>query len=193
MSVGWKWFLFVDFELLLDVVAGKVSSDMRMIAASLSLDQDAVEQILQDRLHFFIHERNFQVLYHWRNKHRGVIDILYRALIDNDRADIVQFLKNFSRNHYKCPGVIDPDLEMTSTDIRLVSREILHEYTRLARFLRLPQQKIERIKMKYRYNINDCIMPTLDLLRNVTRQDLCNSLVYISRMDITEKLLESWT
>lgn len=175
------------------MVAGKVSSDMRMIAASLSLDQDAVEQILQDRLHFFIHERNFQVLYHWRNKHRGVIDILYRALIDNDRADIVQFLKNFSRNHYKCPGVIDPDIEMTSIDIRLVSREILHEYTRLARFLRLPQQKIERIKMKFRYNINDCIMPTLDLLRNVTRQDLCNSLVYISRMDITEKLLESWT
>lgn len=193
MKLGCLYFFPVDFELLLDVVAGKVSSDMRMIAASLSLDQDAVEQILQDRLHFFIHERNFQVLYHWRNKHRGTIDILYRALKDNDREDIVQFLKNFSRNHYKCPGVIDPDLEMTSTDIRLVSREILHEYTRLARFLRLPQQKIERIKMKFRYNINDCIMPTLDLLRNVTRQDLCNSLVYISRMDITEKLLESWT
>lgn len=164
-----------------------------MIAASLSLDQEAIEQILQDRMHFFIHERNFQVLYHWRNKHRGGIDILYRALNDNDRADIVQFLKKFSRNHYKCPGVIEPDIAIKSNDILLVSREILHEYSRLARFLRLPQQKIERIKMKFRYNINECIMPTLDLLRNVTRQDLCNSLVYISRMDITEKLLESWT
>lgn len=102
-----------DFELLLDVVASRVSSDIALIAASLFLDQDTVDQILQDKQYYSMQEKIFQILYHWRNKHMGKRDSMYEALIDHGRVDVVNFLEKFASNHYKCPGVINPNLEIT--------------------------------------------------------------------------------
>ena len=173
------------------MVASKVSSEIYMIAASLQLDHCEVDQITRDNQHS-MQEKNFQILYHWRNKIRGNKAMLLKALSDADRQDVVEAIETFNRNHYKCPGVIGADQQISMSDIRLVSSEIAHEYSRFARFLRLPQKKIERVKMDHWGNINECILRTLERLQNVTRQDLCDSLVYTSRMDITDKLIDSW-
>lgn len=108
-----RYLFSTDFELLLDVVASRVSSDIALIAASLFLDQDTVDQILQDKQYYSMQEKIFQILYHWRNKHMDKRDSLYEALIDHGRVDVVNFLEKFASNHYKCPGVINPNLEIT--------------------------------------------------------------------------------
>lgn len=60
-----------DFELLLDVVARRLSSDIPMIAPSLFLDQDTVDQILRDNQYYSMQEKIFQILYHWRKNTWG--------------------------------------------------------------------------------------------------------------------------
>ena len=141
--VHWKikyiYYLVSDFELMLDMVASKVSSEIHMIAASLQLDHYEVDQITRDNQHS-MQEKNFQILYYWRNKIRGNKALLLRALSDVDRQDVVEAIETFNRNHYKCPGVTKPDQQISMNDIRLISREIAHEYLRLARFLRLSQK-----------------------------------------------------
>ena len=174
------------------MVASKISRDSEMIASSLHVDREDIDQIIKDNP-YFAQEASFQFLYHWINKRKENMNTLRKALCEHDRQDVVDAIETFDRSSYTCDGVTDPEMQISSEDIRLVSRDIGRKYVRLARFLRLPQRKIERIKIEHQDNINKCIVRTLESIRDITRQELCDGLIYLSRKDIIEDLIDSWS
>lgn len=173
------------------MVAAKIPRDIQIIASCLHVEQEEVDQIIKNNPKF-IQEANFQILYHWRNKRKENIKTLRAALSENGRQDVVDAIQEFDRTRYRYHGLIDPEMQISSDDIILVSRDIGRKYKRLARFLRLPERIIERIEIDHQDNINECIVKTLSSIRSVTRQDLCDGLLYLSRMDIIEELIDSW-
>ena len=186
-------------ELLLDYVASQLGQEFQQLATELGIEENQVEK-LEIEYSCSTHEQIFHILYKWKTSNAEIdfIQALMEALKSIERNDLREKVPAFKKDNYRYDLTeVDCNAVLNVKDLTKVTNELAGNSYRLGRFLGIPQRTISQIEKDNARNIKKQTHKMLSWLgkyrnQQVTRQDLCDGLLYIGRSNIVESLKRKW-
>ena len=186
-------------ELLFDYIASQLSQEAHILATELGVEPNQVNK-LEMEYSCSTHEQIFHILYKWKTSNTGLdyVQKLTEALTAIERNDLQEKVPAFKKDNYKYKlAEVDGSVVLKDKDLNKVASELAGNSYRLARFLGIPQRIISQIEKD---NARDIKKQTHRMLnwpgqrraQQVTRQDLCDGLLYIGQRNVVESLLRKW-
>jgi hypothetical protein len=185
-------FFLTDVFLKFDCVSEKLTSEFE--ARKLCTILHGYYPVCFDKVSE-ISKQTFKCLVSWWNQHQDInhLDDLRKALDDIDRNDVVEELNDI--HHAKFTDTIEniefPDRNITKREMDCVTRESAAAYYRLAIFLGVSPNELDEIESDNR-RVREKMSCVLEK-RPFTRQEICDGLKYIHRVDVIKKLKDMWT
>ena len=188
-----------SMELLLDYVASQLGREVHRLATELGVEENQVYK-LEMEYSCSTHEQIFHILYKWLTSNAGLdyIQVLIEALKSIERNDIREKVQAFKKDNYRYDlAGVDGSAVLNDNDKDKVASELAANSYRLARFLGIPQSAISRIEKDNARNITSQTLRMLSSSgehrkKKVTRQELCDGLLYIGQSNVVENLQMKW-